>query len=278
MNLPARYIRIALQNKRPVRFLAGRALVTSGLCRFLTIPQQGYRLRFYPSNLSEQLWSDRTWRDADLNFMRAYLRPGDHVIDVGANVGDTALTAALAVGAAGRVWAVEPHPRTFSFLKGNIALNDKSAIVTAVNAAAAEADGTLSFSDDRRDDMNRVGQPGVAVAARRLDDMIAYRGPVDLMKIDVEGYELPALKGAPTLLGKTQCAYVEVSEAHFRRFGYGVRDVLSLLEASGFALLRPDGERRLRRIGSDHEIAGVQNIVAARDMKRLAARSGWSFA
>ena len=93
------YLRILRNHKRPLRFIAGRALVKSGLCTRLTIPQDGYRLRFYPSNLSEQLWVDRSWREPELQLIRAYLRVGDHVIDVGANVGDTALAAALEVGA-----------------------------------------------------------------------------------------------------------------------------------------------------------------------------------
>ena len=139
-------------HKRPLRFVAGRMLVKSGLCERLTIPQNGYHLRFYPSNLSEQLWVDRSWREPELTLIRAYLRPGDKVIDVGANVGDTAITASLKVGSKGKVWAVEAHPRTYGYLLGNIKLNGVSNI-EALNAAATTEPGRLMFGNDRRDDI-----------------------------------------------------------------------------------------------------------------------------
>ena len=192
------YLRVLATHKHPLRFLAARALVQTEFCRWLTIPQNGYRLRFYPTNLSEQLWVDPGCREPELRLIRAYLRPGDHVIDVGANVGDTALTAAVKVGAHGCVWAIEAHPRTFAFLRGNIVFNRRQGRnISALNAIAASEPGHLRLSDNRHDDMNRVGVAGVVagveVDAERLDDLVPYGGQVDLLKIDVEGYENPSL-------------------------------------------------------------------------------------
>jgi FkbM family methyltransferase len=270
------YARILRQHRRPLRFIAGRALVRSGLCKLLTIPQRGYRLRFYPSNLSEQLWVDRSWREPELRLIRAYLRPCDHVIDVGANVGDTALTASLQVGPKGRVWAIEPHPRTFQFLTGNIALNS-AANITALKAAAASEPGRLTFGDGRRDDMNRVGEHGLYVEAERLDDLVHDRR-IDLLKIDVEGYELPVLKGAPQILKFTRCVYFEAAKAHFQHFGYEIGSVLGLLQDSGFELLKAEGENRLVRIGAGHTMGGVENLVAFRDAAEFTTRTGWTIA
>ena len=169
------YLRVLATHKHPLRFLAARALVQTEFCRWLTIPQNGYRLRFYPTNFSEQLWVDPGCREPELRLIRAYLRPGDHVIDVGANVGDTALTAAVKVGAHGCVWAIEAHPRTFAFLRGNIVFNRRQGRnISALNAIAASEPGHLRLSDNRHDDMNRVGVAGVVagveVDAERLDD------------------------------------------------------------------------------------------------------------
>ena len=275
MTEPLRYIEILRQHKRPLRFVAGRVLVVSGLCSLLTIPQHGYRLRFYPSNLSEQLWVDRGWREPELRLIRAYLRPGDRAIDVGANVGDTALTAALAVGAAGHVWAIEAHPRTFRYLEGNIALN-RANNIEAINAAAAASPGRLSFSDGRRDDMNRVGGQEIEVEAQRLDDLIEWRGRIDLLKIDVEGYELPVLQGATEILRRTECILIEVAEHHFQDFGYSVGALLELIEGFGMQLLRPTGPGEVKRIGSDFATDKVENLIAVRDVAGFAQRTGWS--
>lgn len=268
------YVHILRNHKHPLRFIAGRALVKSGLCESLMIPQNGYCLRFYPSNLSEQLWVDRTWREPELRLIRTYLRSGNHVIDVGANVGDTVLTAALKVGADGRVWAIEAHPRTFSFLQGNLALNRASNVV-ALNAAAASETGRLSFSDDRRDDMNRVGGKGIEVAALRLDDLVPHRGLIDLLKIDVEGYELQVLRGAPDFLARTRCILFEVAESHFQQYGYNLANVLDLLVDQGFTLLRPIGQASAVRIGADFATDRVENLIGVRDIDEFSERSGW---
>jgi FkbM family methyltransferase len=268
------YIGILRAHRHPLRFAVGRALVRSGLCTQLTIPQRGYRLRFYPSNLSEQLWVDRTWREPELRLLRAYLRPGDHAIDVGANVGDTALTAALAVGREGHVWAIEAHPRTYSYLIGNIALNGVRTI-EALNCAAASEPGRLTFGDDRRDDMNRVSEAGIVVQAKRLDDLVPHRGRVALLKIDVEGYELQVLGGAPEILKATDCVFFEVSEAHFQRFGYTLATLLAHLVERGFTLLKAVGEAGAESISSGYATNTVENLIAVRDIQDFARRTAW---
>ena len=268
------YLQVLRDHKRPLRFVAGRMLVKSGLCERLTIPQNGYHLRFYPSNLSEQLWVDRSWREPELTLIRAYLRLGDKVIDVGANVGDTAITASLKVGSKGKVWAVEAHPRTYGYLLGNIKLNGVSNI-EALNAAAATEPGRLLFGNDRRDDMNRVGQPGIEVDAIRLDDLIQFSGDIDLLKIDVEGYELQVLGGAPKILNRTHFVLFEVSEAHFRNFGYNLTDLLETFVKYGFTLLRATENEAVERIGPDYRTDGVENLMAVRDVEEFVRRSEW---
>jgi FkbM family methyltransferase len=153
----------------------------------LTIQQHAYRLRFHPSNLAEQLWVKPSSRRDALEFFWAYLKPGDKVIDVGANIGDTVLTASACVGSKGWVWAIEPHPRIFRFLRANLALNHVRN-VEATNSAAGEFSGTVSFTDDRRDDMNRVGDGALIVPIRPLDDLVRCRDSISLLKVDVEGY------------------------------------------------------------------------------------------
>lgn len=272
-----RYLRILRAQRRPVRFLAARLLVKTGLCAKLTIAQAGYQLRFYPSNLAEQLWVDPTWREPELALIRAYLRPGDHVIDVGANIGDTALTASRKVGPEGKVWAIEAHPRTYQFLCGNLSLNGASN-VQPLNTAAAGEPGEVTFGDDRRDDMNRVGAPGIVVRASRLDDTVEFRGRVDLLKIDVEGYELQVLEGAPEILAVTRSVLFEVSESHFQNYGYDLHALLGLLVERGFCLLKPLGLSRFEVIDAHYRTDRVENLVAVRDLREFTERSGWSAA
>ena len=94
--------------------------------RHLSVRREGYVLHFFPTSMSAAMWADPDFRVGEERFLRAVLQPGDVVIDVGANVGSTALASAVAVGAEGHVLAVEPHPRIFGYLKANIARNTVS--------------------------------------------------------------------------------------------------------------------------------------------------------
>ena len=189
-----RYAEAVRREPRPVRFVMSRALWRSGLCRLLTVPQDGYRIRFHPSSVSASLWLDPRDRAATPAFLSGFLRRGEVVVDVGSNVGTTALAAAVAVGSAGRVHAIEPHPRTFRFLEDNLELNG-ARNVRAHNVAVGAAEGVVSFSDGLWDDQNRVVDGrGIQVPVRRLDEVVS-EPVVDLLKIDVEGYELKVLDG-----------------------------------------------------------------------------------
>src|SRR5207248_910045 len=64
---------------------------------------------------------------AEMAFVLHVLRPSDKFIDVGANVGSYTVLAAGAVGS--RVFAVEPIPTTFGFLRRNVALNGLGELV-----------------------------------------------------------------------------------------------------------------------------------------------------
>lgn len=260
---------------RPVRFLAARLLMATGACRLFTIKQRGFTVWFHPANLSSQLWIDPHGRDEALSFFRDYLKPGDHVIDVGANIGDTVLAAAVQVGPSGHVIGIEPHPRTFKFLQQNVALNG-ACNVELINVSAGSAPGTARFSDDRRDDMNRVDGGRLQVPMKRLDDLVPHSEPVALLKVDVEGYEKFVFEGAPDVLKRTCCVHFEVSALHFAGFGYTTRDLLTLLRDAGFSLFRLSAPREFTPAATSFETEPIENLIALRDADAFARRTGWS--
>jgi FkbM family methyltransferase len=184
----------------------------------------------------------------------------DCVFDVGANVGNLTLAAAALVGARGAVWSIEAHPRTYGYLLENVALNAR-VNVTPLHAAAGDKRAVMSFSDGWLDDQNRVDDGGpLAVKVERLDDLVPARR-VQLLKIDVEGYELFVLRGARSLLDGTDCVYFECAERAYGRYGYAVTDVVALLEQKGFTVWERHGTGFSRFVTphGDH-----QNLVAIR--------------
>jgi FkbM family methyltransferase len=254
-----------------------RILWRSGLCRFLTIEQDGYRIRFHPSSVSVQLWLDPLERARTPAFLRKYLRSGEIVVDVGANVGTTVLAAAVAVGETGHVHAIEANPRVFRFLIQNVELNGFQN-VHAQNVAVGAEDGVVQFSDGMWDDVNRVVSDGeIEVPLRPLDALVT-EAVVHLLKIDVEGYELKVLEGARALLSRTHCIYVESCEDAFRSYGYGTQEMLGTLRESGFEVFLEPVDGVLRRLPTRYSSPQHENLVAVRDPADLIRRTGLAFA
>jgi len=80
------------------------------------------------------------WFEDEIRFVRAFIRPGMRAVDVGANFGVYSLTLARAVGAAGRVWAIEPGTQAAQFLARSIAANSFSQ-VEVIRCALSRTDG-----------------------------------------------------------------------------------------------------------------------------------------
>lgn len=223
----------------------------TGWGRRFSFPVRSFRLHLHPANLAWQLWLDRRNRDADLDLIRSLLSPGDTLIDVGANIGFTAIEGALAVGHSGCVHVIEPHPAINRCLMENLTLNqlgDRVGVHAVALADPGSAGGTLPFSDDRRDDMNALLEPGVSstlhVPITTLDELFPDLPRCDLLKIDVEGAELAVLRGAGDLLKRTRQILIEAGEPNSLRFGVRAADLLTHLEAAGFTVTETDPARQ----------------------------------
>lgn len=84
-------------------------------------------------------------RQSELDELRRYLKPGSAVIDIGAHTGDTSVLFALAVGASGRVLAVEPNRYLHHVLKENAKLNPQAAPIDVLPYAATSEAARLTF-------------------------------------------------------------------------------------------------------------------------------------
>jgi FkbM family methyltransferase len=268
------WLDVIRRHPRPIRLIAARVLERTGLSPLFTIALDGYRLRFYPTNVSANLWIDPDGRVHGLGLFRDYCQPGDVAIDVGANIGEVSIICSQAVGAEGRVWAFEPNPRIYQYLLGNLALN-RCANVTATNLALGANEGRVRMSNDKHDDMNRIVESGaIEVACSTLDAQLP-EAPIALLKVDVEGSELRVLEGARRALGRTACVNCEMGEDHYRRYGYGMADLIRFLDAAGFATYVTAGPTRLRRIDESFNEVGGHELVALRDPADFVRRTAW---
>lgn len=269
--------RVISRHPRPFRLIGARLLQLSGLSPLFTIRLDGYALRFYPTNVSANLWINPDSRFHDLSLFKDYCRPGDVIVDVGANIGEVSIIVSQRVGANGRVFAFEPHPRIFQYLLGNLALN-QCANVAARNLAIGSAAGTVRMTDDKRDDMNRImAAGGIEVRCSTLDDELP-EASIALLKVDVEGTELSVLKGAAAVLQRTACVNCELIDEHCRRYGHAMGDVIGLLQQAGFQTFVTGAARRLLPVDAAFSDGGAHELVAVRDLNEFMRRSGWQLA
>ena len=153
------------------------------------------------------------------------LEAGDVVIDIGANMGWYSLLIERLASARVDIFAFEPDPDNFGLLTENLALN-ASAMITPVQQALAEMTGKSQLHKYRglqsRPPFVTTDQHGesVSVATVALDDFWQSRGLGNrvprFIKIDVEGYELMALRGARGVLARCPLFLPSTPHLHAR--------------------------------------------------------------
>lgn len=188
-----------------------------------------------------QVFIHGAYEPAESAVTTAILRRDDFVIDIGANYGWYSLLMASAVGAGGRVWAIEPVPPMLERLRANLALNPGAPVDVKPFALGEEAGaanlhlfeglvhGHASMSALGRSDFVEH-ETSVQVLDQLLED--EERAPA-LIKLDVEGAELSVLRGARRCLDADDAPIwmIEVNAETAAAFGYRPADLLAELEA-----------------------------------------------
>ncbi len=172
-----------------------------------------------------------------------HVKPGDTVWDVGANVGTHAVIFAKKVGSEGNVVAFEPEPGTRSTLEHNIALN-RLANVQVLSFALGGTDSQQTLFVDSRPGSGKHslvatdGYHETAIEVCTGDSLTESLsgGIPNVVKIDVEGYELQVLKGMVNTLADQRCRVVfcEVHTAALEANGDDPNAVEEMLRSGGF--------------------------------------------
>jgi FkbM family methyltransferase len=200
---------------------------------------------------------------AEVAFVRRFLKPGMTVLDVGAHHGLYTLISSKIVGLRGRVFAFEPSLRERRALVLNVWLNKIKFAISwnvriqglAVGEENTETD--LYVADDWAGAFNSLRPPNVSAATSKarvrvvsLDHWLATHkvNRVDFIKLDIEGAELSALRGARVLLQRRHrpVFLIEVYEVRTAPWGYSACEIVQLLHLEGYRwfTLSDDGTPR----------------------------------
>jgi FkbM family methyltransferase len=217
-------------------------------------PFEARRIRFWcdlRNSLAREVFFLGSYEAQETLLLPALLRSGDTCVDVGAHWGYFSLIAAARVGSSGRVLAVEADPRVFATLQRSLELNP-GLNVEAVHVAAAAESGTLVLNgyDECGDNwgISSVATPqgGAAfeVAAEALDVLLDRHEvrQVGLLKMDIEGAEVLALRGCERFLRerRIRSLLLELHPPQIAALNSTVQDVVASLRAHGYYLWAVD--------------------------------------
>jgi FkbM family methyltransferase len=184
----------------------------------------------------------------------AQIAPGSTVVDVGANIGEYTLLAAVATGQDGLVFSVEPNLGLHHRIIRNLDLNGFSNVrLMPVALGSSAGSGTLTVPIEGpalgtlRDTAAGNGSDRLEVPIRRLDDVVGppSRQRLSVVKVDVEGWELEVLRGAQETLAQAKPVVLyECGGEQFQTVdGRRLTPSMAYLEALGYRnyTVRMDG-------------------------------------
>ena len=202
----------------------------------------------------------------EMSFLLHFLRPADVFWDIGANIGSYSILAAKNCHA--KIFAFEPIPQTFKVFQKNIEINDIEKNIIPNNIGLSDKKGHLYFTY-QHDSMNHVAhqnENSIKVPVKTVDEIINLVPEIPIMiKIDVEGYELPVFRGGSHLLKNNRLKVIVVElNGLGEKYGFSDQMVDQLLRNSGFNIFKyKPFERKLNEY---QNLDQSQNYIYIRDI------------
>jgi FkbM family methyltransferase len=250
----------------------------------------GDRVKFWWSYFPASFHPDRSlfeyWDDdlGDLRFLWNYLRSGMTFLDIGAYHGLYSVMAAKKLGRAGRVVAFEPSLRERRKMQLHLRYNGVESVAVGPYALAAEpGQASLSVVVNGFTTMNSLRPPPIDHPTRQVvvdtTSLDAYldrkqMDRVDLVKIDTEGGEVQAFRGAEKLLrGFRPLIICEVLDLVTRSWGYAAADIMTLLRTYDYEWfdILPTGNLRPHHPRTEYPEG--RNYLAVPQEKQSSVRS-----
>jgi len=189
------------------------------------------------------------------NTLQKLVKPGDIVFDIGANIGAHTLGLAQSVGPSGRVYAFEPADFAFAKLRRNLALNPElqarthpqQLLLAATPSQIAEREIYASWPLEKDDSVHPKHRGRLVSTAHAtvdtLDAFVARQGiaRLDLIKMDVDGHELPVLQGGRETLRRFRPLLVmEMSPYVHAEQHQSFAEFVELLKSASYSLRNTD--------------------------------------
>lgn len=199
------------------------------------------------------------YEDYEVEIYKRTVKEKGTVLDIGANIGYHTLIFAKLVGPEGKVYAFEPDPINFHYLKKNILINNHKNIIPIQKAVSSETEkGRLyltSSKTHRKIYELEENLPSIEIETIKLDEYIQEK--IDFIKMDIEGSEGMALEGMTSLLKKNKPLKIimEFVPSWIEKTGIEPIGCLRKIIESGFKIYKINAkERKLEFI---EELEGI---------------------
>ena len=200
------------------------------------------------------------WGQTEIQRERLYsmVSPGDIVLDVGTNIGETLLHFAKITGDSGFVYGFEPDQENYKNVRKNIGLNDfKNVHVFNLGVSDKKEEVRLFRVDPNNLGMNRILSDEDAakfddytvIETETIDNIVAQNNIelVDVIKLDIEGYEMHALRGAVETLQKFHPKlFIEVGYTRLLSNGTSPAEMVVLLNDLGYVVRHAETDEELK--------------------------------
>lgn len=196
-----------------------------------------------------------------MELFASLIKPGDVILDIGANTGLYSIFYSKLVGDKGKVFAFEPDTKTYKALLNNLKLNNCTNVITHNFALSNKESKIEMVSEDTNDANLKTGDAfryikeitddsssstNNTIKAFRLDDLdlIKKEEKINFMKVDVEGAELLVFEGGKeTIQNHKPKIIFELNGQVTKRFDYNPVQVLMLLNELGYSLDEYDSQQ-----------------------------------
>lgn len=199
------------------------------------------------------------------------LKPGFRVVDIGANIGYYCLLFFKGIGENGKVVAIEPSPENLRELRLNVERNNLNGKVDIIASAVGDQTDVVGLQSGLNSGITTDAEAPYRVPVDTLDNIV--RETVDLVKMDIEGYEALALKGASRLLSQCPILFIEIHPVHIRNLGSTAVAVVAHLREiyDDIEIFEPcQSGTRLSKVFRRY--TGIGQINQVRDVEAYVAR------
>lgn len=220
----------------------------------------------------KQWYEHDFWSEAmELKQLKKMISSGDNVMEIGVHHGFTACCISKCIGNDGRFIGVELSPKSAMIAQAQLKLNNFGTNCKIINAAAANKEGVINFNNlENGNAMINITTSTYSIKTITGDSLLNELKHVDVLKIDVEGFEVNVLQGCKNILSSLPKIALEIHLDSIPYYGASVNDIFKIIPLEKYSAtyfwnpgthyVRPDTHKLLEFELNKLPTTGIVNL------------------